>query len=518
LWQFAGHATFDQMRHLILAGAAILAIATGLSQLNSATHGLTIVHQRVGTIPVTVFKPAPGAPAPAVVIAHGFAGSQQLMQPFAVTLARNGYVALTFDFPGHARNSTPLPGGLADHDARTKSLLAAVDTVVMFARNLPESDGRLALLGHSMASDIVVRYAQRHPAVEATVGVSLYSPGVTAGSPRNLLVIDGAWEPAMLRDEAYRIVSMAANGPAQERVTYGKFADGSARRLALADGVEHIAVLYSKESMAETLGWLNQAFGRRSTSGFLDARGLWLGLLYLGLVALAHPLAKLLPQVASTPQGIGYRWRQLLPIAIAPALLTPLMLWKLPSDFLPILLGDYLALHFGLYGLLTATGIWMLQRTRIKNIPSTSSSWRPFVIAILATAGYGIFAIGLPLDWFVFSFLPGPKRFLLILAMLAGTLAYFGADEWLTRGATAPRAGYAVTKLFFLLSLVLAIALNLEKLFFLIIIVPAILAFFVVYGLFSTWAYRRTNHPWVGAIANGTAFAWAIGVTFPLVG
>jgi hypothetical protein len=105
----------------------------------------------------------------------------------------------------------------------------------------------------------------------------------------------------------------------------------------------------------------------------------------------------------------------------------------------------------------------------------------------------------------------------LILAMLVGTLPYFLADEWLTRGATAPPGAYTATKLCFALSLVLAVALNVERLFFLIIIIPAVVLFFVVYGLFSAWAYHRTGHPLVGGIANALAFAWAVAVTFPVV-
>jgi hypothetical protein len=101
--------------------------------------------------------------------------------------------------------------------------------------------------------------------------------------------------------------------------------------------------------------------------------------------------------------------------------------------------------------------------------------------------------------------------------MLASTLPYFLADEWLTRGAGAARGGYALTKLCFLLSLALAIALSLERLFFLIIIVPAILLLFLVYGLLSSWTYGRTGHPFVAAAANALVFAWAIGVTFPVV-
>jgi len=50
--------------------------------------------------------------------------------------------------------------------------------------------------------------------------------------------------------------------------------------------------------------------------------------------------------------------------------------------------------------------------------------------------------------------------------LLVGTLPYFIADEWLTRGASAPRGSYLVTKICFLLSLALAVVLNMQKLFF----------------------------------------------------
>jgi ABC-type polysaccharide/polyol phosphate export permease len=136
---------------------------------------------------------------------------------------------------------------------------------------------------------------------------------------------------------------------------------------------------------------------------------------------------------------------------------------------------------------------------------------------VLAAAAYGTLAIGLATDRFAFSFMPEPGRVPLILAMLCGTLPYFAADEWLTRGAGAPHGAYAATKILFLASLALAIALNLQRLFFLVIIIPAILALFVIYGLFSAWTYERTLHPLVGAVANALAFAWAIAVTFPIV-
>ncbi len=45
----------------------------------------------------------------------------------------------------------------------------------------------------------------------------------------------------------------ATGGNAVAGETYGSFADGTARRLVLARGVEHIGVLYSHDSMVEVV-------------------------------------------------------------------------------------------------------------------------------------------------------------------------------------------------------------------------------------------------------------------------
>jgi pimeloyl-ACP methyl ester carboxylesterase len=537
----------------VVAGLAIVALVTGLFQLHTATDGLRITRTYVGNTPVTVFRPPSGAAAPVVVIAHGFAGSQQLMQPFAETLARNGINAVTFDFLGHGRNPVPMRGNISEGETITSELLHELTLVAAFARKMPNSDGRLAVLGHSMASDIVVRFAQATPDVQATVAVSVFSPVVTATSPRNLLVIVGALEPSMLRDEGLRIVNLAAAGKAVAGETYGNFPDGSARRLVLASGVEHIGVLYGRDSMVAALRWINAAFGRREDS-FVDSRGRWLALVFIGLVALAWPLSKSLPMSNETPVGANLTWKPLLIAAVAPAILTPLTLWKMPTDFLPILLGDYLTLHFLLYGLLTAS-ILLFWRTRQQALdrkvqqsglaalaqahgmcagqsreahPASkicsagtshthSTSLKNIAVAAVLVATYNIIAFGLPIDAYVFSFLPIPARIPLIAAIACGTVPYFIADEWLTRGAQPRRGAYALTKLCFLISLGIAVALNPMKLFFLVIIVPAILLLFLAFGLVGRWSYAATRHPLPGALANAAVFAWGIAVTFPMI-
>jgi hypothetical protein len=200
---------------------------------------------------------------------------------------------------------------------------------------------------------------------------------------------------------------------------------------------------------------------------------------------------------------------------LAPALLTPLILWKLPTEVLPLLLGDSLVLHFGLYGLLTWLGLWLTRQRWPAIAPGRQAA---FWLALVLVTGWALLAVGLPMDRYVFNVRPEPLRLPLVLALLAGTLPWFLADEWLTRSPVAPRAAYLVTKACFLLSLVGAIALNPQRLFFLAILVPAILLLFVVYGLFSRWIHRATGHPAPAAVAHAVAFAAFIAVTFPLVG
>jgi hypothetical protein len=130
---------------------------------------------------------------------------------------------------------------------------------------------------------------------------------------------------------------------------------------------------------------------------------------------------------------------------------------------------------------------------------------------------YSAVALFWPIDAFVTSFVADRDRAVLGLALLAGTLPYFLADEWLTRGEGAGKGLYALSKAAFLVSLGIAVAFDFGRLFFLLIIVPVIIPFMLVYGLFSVWIYRRTRFPLVAGAANAAAFAWAIGVTFPLL-
>jgi dienelactone hydrolase len=279
---------------LALAGALL-----SVWQLERARSGIEITPLAVGTTPATVYRLPGATPAPVAVIAHGFAGSRQLMEGFALSLARAGYIAVSYDLEGHGRNPVPMSGDVTRIGGTTQILMDELGLVSDAALALPGADGRLALVGHSMASDIVVRQAIADPRVGAVVAVSMFSEAVTARDPVNLLVVAGAWE-GMLAAEAERALRLSDPAAALGQ-TVGDPGAGTGRRAVLAPSVEHVGVLYSATTLRETRDWLNASFGRSDT-GDVPMRGGWVALLMVSVVALGWPLAGLLRRYrAATP-------------------------------------------------------------------------------------------------------------------------------------------------------------------------------------------------------------------------
>lgn len=498
---------------------ALIFIVFGLTRLQSSEAGLDRVDTTVDGTPVTVLAPSDVPSAPVVVVAHGFAGCRQLMMAASVTLAQSGYIAVAFDFPGHGAHPHPLGGSLGSA-ARMASLRASLQSVVTYARSLEGGDGRVALLGHSMAGDVLVRHALDDPDISAIVGLSPYlsAPPPADAFEAPLLVAYGGWEDDFLKDMGRQAVApvVADVGPTEivPGKTYG--APNARRRLAIIDGAEHIGILFAPAALEQAVDWFDAAFGRdRASTVPVQPRRAGLGAWYLGVLLLAFVVVRWLPSVSDRPMGADLRGARFVFAAGLPAVVIPVVLAPVPTDFLPSILTDYLAVHLGAYGLLTATLLWALGA----KVGDLGRVFRPraFAVALAATLLFELVFVGLATDRFLSAFFPGPNRVAATVAAFFGAAVWFIADEWLTLGPNAPRGAYVATKALFLGSLILAVVLNPGELFFLILIVPAILALFVVYGSLSAWISRRTGSPLVAALAHALAFALAISATFPVV-
>jgi len=484
-------------RAIVAAVIAVLSIAVGLWGLEAPRAGLEITEARVGETPVTVMR-LPEAEGPVVVIAHGFAGSRQLMSAWQLSLAQAGFITVSFDFEGHGRNPVPMSGDVTTIDGTTRLLMEETARVTDFAVGLPGAVPQVALVGHSMASDVVVRQGIADDRVDAIIGISIFSQAVTEAAPQNLLMLNGAWEAA-LRAEAERVM---ADLGAAEGEEVGAPGEGFARLALPVPHVEHVGVLYAPSGIAAGIDWLSQSFGVTPHSGPVTL-GPWILLTLFGVVLLVLPLSRLLPRGAAPwhPQRRVF-WA----LAVIPALVAPGLLSLFETRFLPVLVADYLALHLALYGALVLAG----------------AAWAGGLPALrgwvwgLALAGFGIVVFGGIMDRYVGSFVPHAGRAAVILAILPGAVLAMIGDAVLLEATRAPLWRRAVARGMFLVSLGIAVALDFERLFFLIIILPVILLFYLSYGMMGRFVGQRTGSVLAMGIGLGVILGWALGVTFPM--
>ena len=79
------------------------------------------------------------------------------------------------------------------------------------AEALPTAGPLAGFLGHSMATDIVIREAEIRGDVPAVVAISMYSDAVAAEAPRRVSILSGAQETRL------RTVTMEASMPRPKR-------------------------------------------------------------------------------------------------------------------------------------------------------------------------------------------------------------------------------------------------------------------------------------------------------------
>jgi len=483
---------------IVVAMLAVLALVAGIFLLERPRAGLEITHLDAGRTPVTVMR-QPGADGPLVVIAHGFAGSRQLMAAWQLTLAQAGYVTASFDFEGHGRNPVPMSGDVTSVDGTTQLLMDETGRVTDAVLEATGAEPRVALLGHSMASDIVVRQGIADDRVEAIVGISLFSQAVTEDRPQNLLIINGAFE-GMLREAALEAMAPLGVG---EGETVGTPGEGFARRAVSSPFVEHVGVLYAPTGLREARAWLDRSFGREVTEGPVASIGPAILLALFGVVLLARSLAQALPE-GPAPHRVGPG--RFVALAMLPALATPLILAPFDTRFLPVLVADYLAVHLALYGVLTlGLAAWAGALPRLQG-------W----VWGLALAAYGLLAFGGILDRYAASFVPVAGRIPIMAIILPGAVLAMLADAILQEAGRATLWRRWTARLLFLASLGLAVALDFERLFFLMIILPVILLFYLSFGLMGAWVGKRTGSVMAMGLGLGLILGWALGVTFPM--
>ena len=206
-----------------------------------------------GACAAWLYPPSTGAaPAPCVVMAHGFSLTRHdALGAYATLLADGGYAVLAFDYrgfgdsPGEPRQRFRV--GMQREDWRS---------AIAFARALPEVDGRrLVLWGYSMACSSVVPIAAREPeGIAAVLALSPFVDGLprvlatppaviawvvphavadVLGSPKTIPVTGAPGDKAAMTFEGERqgyAMTVAPGSPWRNEVTPGIFLTVAALR------------------------------------------------------------------------------------------------------------------------------------------------------------------------------------------------------------------------------------------------------------------------------------------------
>ncbi|MEM6477623.1 MAG: alpha/beta fold hydrolase [Pseudomonadota bacterium] len=471
-------------------GALALGLALTLLtiwQIEAARPDVAAAKTLVGTTPVTEWRQDNAIAT--VVVAHGFAGSRPLMTALNWTLVRNGYDVVAFDFEGHGVNPVPMSGATDSIEGTTRRLVDETRRVMAHAGAAP------ALLGHSMATDVLIRAALEEEA-GPIIAISPFSGAVTPEHPRDLLLIAGEWEGRLIAFGREAITQL--DSAAEEGAPVG----GEINRMALiAPRVEHVGILFSPFVLEASVRWLDAAYGIAPREPAVAAIGYYILLLLAAIMLLWWPLAKLLPR-GGEAQAIPLRafwW------CVGFSIFAPVAVFWIDLAVLPVLVADYLVLHLGF------TGTMHLLILRHFGVGFGRLSVPGFAALLV----WGIAVFGLAIDTYAANFHPNLERTFILLALALGAVPFMAADAIATQGGKAALWRRVVLRGAFFVSLALAVSLDFERLFFLILIAPIILLFFLIFGLMGRWTAARTG-PLSPGLALGLILAWALGVTFPL--
>ncbi|MBF2066878.1 MAG: alpha/beta hydrolase [Calothrix sp. C42_A2020_038] len=469
---------------------ALLLIALSWWNVLAAEASLVIRHIQRAGVPLLYMAPQlqNDQKVPGVLIAHGYAGSKQLMLGYAYTFAHAGYAVMLWDFNSHAANTQPL-----QPDSLSSNLNVAYTALI----EQPEVDTlRLATLGHSMGSGAVMSAAIDNGSnYAATIAVSPTGARPTPNAPRNLQLQAGSWEGRFI-ENAQRLLR-AAGGENRN------FADGRARELVIIPNAEHITILFRTGSHEAARNWLDTTFGVQRQSNYVDHRIIWYFIQLLAWLVALGAITPIFNVNLSQKSPKIVNWAGLLaaPFFASGALMLFNNFGNVES-LGGILVGGAVSIWFGVAGITWLTIMSRLPRLRIQ------AFFAGLGLFVLLWIGFGAMAQIVWLQWLLV-----PVRFKLFPILAITCFPWF-----LASGVTQQNLTFKKRVLWWLgQSIVLVcgfilVLYLLPQLGFIGLLLPI---FPVLAAIFSFTA-SVLNEPWSYAICNALFFAWALAATFPL--
>jgi pimeloyl-ACP methyl ester carboxylesterase len=428
---------------------------------------------------------------PGVIIVHGFSGSHRLMTGYAQKLSHSGYGVVLLDLAGHGDNDNPF-----DRERFQAEVDAAYDVLVDQSEIDPT---RVALIGHSMGSGVVVEAALRNPErYSATVAISPVAADVTPLTPRNLQLQAGTWEPRF----------MATAGELLERAggASDDFINGRARELVSVSGAEHLGILFRTASHDAALAWLDQALAADPTlrEPYTDRRLLGWLLQVIGWMLVIASMARMYAPPQSDRLRRPWHWAgaALAPLAATLACIVISRVFDL-SQFLGVMVGGGLGLW-----MLVAGCVYLFGATTLR-LPKARLWLRGAIVFVILWLVLGVSAEFVWLSWGLTS-----ARLLVWPLLAVMSMPWFVAAAAVQEeSGTSPLIWWAIHTAGMVVGL-LVLGWTVPGMSLVTLIVPLIGFFLAVLAHVTT----RFNDPWVAGIGCGAFWGWMLAAAFPYIG
>lgn len=296
---------FWAMCLLVLVGATVVAALVQQDFGRVTVRNVTYANFNGIRVRAKLFQPTgvtEASPGPGVVYIHGYQNNRETADPYAIELARRGIVVLSIDAIGRGNSGEPNAPDAPDFDPTYGGT-----TSLAYLKALPFVDEkRVGMMGHSLGAEMAYTVALNDPTVQAlSISGFAYGEAATPTRPRNMLMIFGRWDEYRTRMTGTRdFAAEWMTTPQTQRaipvanpeigVTYGDFADGSARRVYMPHTI-HVLESFHPGAIAEAVTWMQQALQPAPALWRDPARQIWPFKEAATLIAMVAGLLSLLP-------------------------------------------------------------------------------------------------------------------------------------------------------------------------------------------------------------------------------
>ena len=436
-----------------------------------------------------------------VIIAHGFGGSSNFMKSLSNSIATAGHRTVRFDLLGHGINPVAFSGDVSNSEGPSVQFINQLNSVIDFYK-IKFSPSHIVLVGHSMATDIIIRTAATRRDITSLIALSAYTNKKLTEKIPNILVLNGEWESNLVKKTKELFISSGIKNPELNKI-YNEPKTNYLRKMSSIKNSEHVGILYMPTTQKEIGQWFVE-LGLSKHPHKINHIGLLLVCTILNLFFLFLFILRFFPQKKTFVLTIH---KTKLFAFIIGVLLLPFLQFIIPFNATSFPVFNYLMTFFFIVGIL------LYFVTPVSFEKTVIDSFNVYSFFFLIFFFIGLF--GYFIDNYISTFIGDGGRIYIFCLLLVPCLCfslslqkiYQEKNHWLYVN---------LVKFSIVVSLGISVFLNFDDLFLLSYAILILLLYWIFFGFLSSLFNRRNLYLLSNSCSNGVVLAWTLSTTLPL--